>query len=675
MAFDLASAKPSAPSGKFDLSSAKPVGAEAAAPQKLSRLDVDPRAGLGETLMTGISGMAGSVAGGIGGLGKLVTSGDPEAASDTVRRIQSATTYQPRTAIGRKTVEGFGKAGELMHRPVAWAAEKATEGLTDAGAPPQLAGGVGAAIDIAPTVAATLYGAKLGQGKGAAVAMDDTLAASDAARTAAARAESAITGAGMDWENLGRGVKQRIIALAQDSKTLDALGPNGLARVAKAESLPSPVKLTRAVAQRSDAGMRAEDVLSRTEEGAPIAQRLADKNSELSQNLDILKGRTGGTAPTAEAAGKSIVDTLEAARRRDLGRADALYKKAEANGEATQLIPAKPLLDYFNEHPEPDLIGYIQTKLKRYVKQDAEGDLVLRDPLQDIPISQLEIVRRDANRVGKNKISPKAHYAGEVRDVIDSMIPDAAGGAQYKAARAAWKRMKETYDDPKTIDRLIETDPRAVRATAIENVVKDTAISAKTSAAELNRVRNTLLTKGGLSGRRAWRDIKGSVVDYIKEQASKGIAGEDSASMAAGQTLNRGFQMAGYKRALATIGDGKLELMFGKDGLKLLKDVGEVSEYWTIPAARSGASTAANAAATMSKLGNVLEKLKHAPLVGSTVRGAAGLVQKVAASGARSAAAESALLPTQPAAGPPVRSSYTFRGALGGAATGQEINR
>ena len=83
--------------------------------------------GIGEAGLSLLSGMAGQAVGGLAGIGETVFGGGALEGADTVKAVQEAMTYQPRTEAGDRTLQAFGGALE----PVADVITAASEGLGD----------------------------------------------------------------------------------------------------------------------------------------------------------------------------------------------------------------------------------------------------------------------------------------------------------------------------------------------------------------------------------------------------------------------------------------------------------------------------------------------------------------------------------------------------------------
>lgn len=117
---------------------------------KIAKVATAPAAAVGETALQLGTGLAGSVAGGLSGLGNLATNAlglTDRNPADTVAKVSDALTYEPRTAPGRWMAEGVAKPLELYAHGADWAGRKATDAATAIGLPAPAAASVGTAVN------------------------------------------------------------------------------------------------------------------------------------------------------------------------------------------------------------------------------------------------------------------------------------------------------------------------------------------------------------------------------------------------------------------------------------------------------------------------------------------------------------------------------------------------
>lgn len=641
MGFDLKTAKPA---GGFDLSTARPIQ---------EPLPTDAKSGMRGALETAGALATGSVASpiaGYAGIAGAVLPGPKGQGADWAERTQRALTYQPKTQMGQALTDFLSYPFEQFAKGADWVGGK----VTDVTGSPALGATANTAINAAPMLLAHKGG------------KDRTPAAApeiDAA--AAARAREALNKAGIDWRTLPGEVRQRITTLAKDATAFNATSPQELARLARAKALPSPIDLTRGQAKRDPAALRAEENLAQTDSGALIRERQIAQNRGLLENLDILKGRTGIKSQSPEEVGQRIAGSkgertategaLSMSARKANERVNALYDRARALGEMDGTVDLAPLVEYLRTHDNPTTVSFISQKLRalKLVDSDEFGNL---RPTHGITLNQLEGIRRAATKVaGTSSDGTARFYAGQAVREIDRMVPDSAGGQAYRSARAARRDYAMKFEEPESVSKLIEDKTRTDRRVALENVWDNVVL--KGSTADLERVRNTLLDASDRAardaGRKAWKDIAGQTVEYIKQEATKSVALD-----ASGQA---NISPAGLKRALDRIGDKKLNMILGKSGADQLRNIANVAyDVKTLPPYKGGSTTVPNLMSTMDKiLGNV----EMVPFVGPVTGGAVRLTRAAVKSGKAGKEVDAAL--RTPLAGPMTNQPLTLKDLLG----------
>lgn len=116
----------------------------------IAKVATAPAAAVGETALQLGTGLAGSVAGGLSGLGNLATNAlglTDRNPADTVAKVSNALTYEPRTAPGKAVSEAVAKPFELYAQGADWAGGKATDAATALGANPETAATIGAGVN------------------------------------------------------------------------------------------------------------------------------------------------------------------------------------------------------------------------------------------------------------------------------------------------------------------------------------------------------------------------------------------------------------------------------------------------------------------------------------------------------------------------------------------------
>jgi len=607
--------------------------------------DTRPVGDAGDVIMDplrqmGSAAIAAPIAG-IAGLGTMagnamgLTDKQP---GDVVRSVQSALTYQPRTKAGQvasnavaypfeKLAQGAdyvgGRAAELTGSPAAGAAVNTA--LQAAPALLMRRGGRAAPQELslapespraapieqpAPQVQATppprVEAPPRPQPTQDYVAPDLVLeqraAPAKKVDTAAeVRARDYARTIGLDWSALSREVQATLANVARDSKQLAKLDPEAVRRQAQLESLPVPVPATRGQVTRDPVQLRNEGNVSATDAGKPIRDTHLDQNQALLDNLDVLKSRVGNrrnAAQTREAVGISVQDqALRAKLALKKEEVSAKYKAAETAGELQGKVSPARLIQTIRNTPDKTHFGWVESWLRdmEVVKKTDSGTVTSK-----LTLKQMEDLRQAAVARAMDG-GTEGYYAGKVISAIDAAT-DGAGGALYKEARAARRQQALEFEETGAIARLVENKSRTDRAVALEDTWRKTVIGG--SIQDLRNVKRSLLTGGNNAtrnaGKQAWRDLKAQTIQHIKDEATKSVA------------LNeRGvanITPAAMKRAIDSVGEAKLNELFGTGTSQRLNGILEATRtVKTVPPpGHAGSSTMSNMLSFLERgLGNI----------------------------------------------------------------------
>jgi hypothetical protein len=641
--------------------------AQPAAEPPTKPVDNRPVGDLADVIMdplrvVGTSAVAAPVAG-IAGLGAAagkamgLTDAQPE---DVVERVQAAMTYQPRTKVGQATT-----------RALMWPFEKLTEGadwlgqkVADATGSPAAGAAVKTAVQIVPAVALRRAPGGKSEPKAADLSLVEESAPTQTAipaqappvqttvarpaqrspaqatepayvapdlvlqtearnrpssakidptqKAAETRARDYVTRtAGVDWNALPREVQASLVEVAKDANNLATLDARGLARQVQLQALPKPVPATQGQLTRDPVQLRNEGNVSATKAGEPIRQIHLDQNQALLDNLDILKGRVANKtnpAQTAEAVGISVQDQalrakLELSRR----GVKEKYAAAEAAGELQAKASPVLILRTIAASPDKTHFGWVQSWMNEMgvVQKTTKGTITRK-----LTLKEMEDLRQAAVARAMDG-GTEGFYAGKVISAIDQAT-EGVGGNLYKEARAARRAQALEFEETGAIARLVENKSRTDRATALEDTWRKTVIGG--SVQDLRNVKRSLLTGGDRqtrsAGKRAWRDVKAQTMQYIKDEATKGVA------------LNERGQPnvtpAAMKRAIDSIGKEKIDEIFGSGTAVQLNRIMEAARtVKTVPPAGHAGSS------TMSNLLSFLERgLGRVPVIGDVGAGA-----------------------------------------------------
>jgi hypothetical protein len=382
----------------------------------------------------------------------------------------------------------------------------------------------------------------------------------------------------------------------------------------RARNLPVPVELTEGQAGgKFDQQQFEKETAKDASTGKPLRETFDEQNARIRQNLDALQELTGAEAPEVRGAGKRVVDALVNKAAQVKGEVDAEYKKAREAGEMAEEVDTTALVSKLREI-EPSkgnagVIGAAEAELVRLggASRADDGSLV---PAK-LSLDKLEELRK---KVGVNggKDATNAHFAREIKDTIDLTTED-AGGDLYRGARQKYKAYAQEFKARKIVAQLIEnkrgTDERKV---ALEDVysksIKDGSVD------EIVKLRDTL-RGAGLEGQQAWRELQGQVIADIRDATFKNVSKNERGDRIA--------SVAGMDRVIRDLDkDGKLDLVFGKKGGEILRDLRDLTA--DVHSAPAGSVNHSN---TASALRNFVDTLATYGLTGLPIPARETMVQ------------------------------------------------
>lgn len=510
---------------------------------------VDRVIGAGEAGLTAVTGATGGavgmVGGALGGLAGSLASGEfgtdqgARSVADAAAQGAQALTYAPRTAQGQSQAAALGEIAQQLLPVAPLTAQVA--GLTAAARPV------------------------------AAAAGDATRAGAAAVQQAAQRGTQAVA--------------QRVQAMRQPAAaatpgTLGSMGAAGsdmaAQRIATAQSLPEPIKLTKGQATRDFEQLRFEGETAKDGNlGQPLRDRNAQQNAALAQNFERLIDESGAQAPNIIETGRSVNSTLVNAAAKRKAEYRAKYKAAEAAGQMEDPVSTAPLVQYLQENASmnaPELaggsMGLAQRELVRLGgAQVVDGQLV---PLE-LPLKRMELLRRQiGNAIDASPDNATNMRAGvQLRELIDTST-EGLGGNLYKEARQSRRRYAQLFEDNAIVRDLLRTRRgTADRQVALEDVFRRSVLNG--DRASLSMLRRTLHIAGGEEGQQAWRELQGATFRHLLDEATKGV-GTDIA----GNPIFSAAKLNNAVRALDV--DGRLEFLLTKKGAQTVRDLNEISK-------------------------------------------------------------------------------------------------
>lgn len=337
-------------------------------------------------------------------------------------------------------------------------------------------------------------------------------------------------------------------------------------RVQRAAELPVPIELARFQRTRDfTEQQRARELAKNNEVGGPIRDRMAQQQDELRQNFERFIDGTGSEVwNNPYEQGGVIADALKTLARRERTRTSALYNRAEKAGEMREPVDYKELSDFIAQQTPTT-----REKLAP-VLNTVEEQLLSNDPNKTgmIALNQIEDIRKLINKVASPG-TPDASFGRDMRSIIDNATKD-AGGDVYKQARASRTKYARDFEDIDLVEKVFANKPGSTdRFVALEKVT-DKITGDGTPLDSVNHLLG-LLDRAGPRGVRAKRELQGSVMEKIRDQAYRGITTDES-----GQTV---IQPAALNKIITSLNkNGKLDAIFDKKTAELLNTINEVTK-------------------------------------------------------------------------------------------------
>jgi hypothetical protein len=363
-------------------------------------------------------------------------------------------------------------------------------------------------------------------------------------------------------------------------------------RAQRAAELPVPIELARFQRTRDFVEQqRARELAKNNEVGGPIRDRMSRQQDELRQNFErFIEGTGSEVWNNPYEQGGVIADALSTLAKRERTRTNALYKRAEKSGEMREPVDYKELSDF--------IAGQTPTTREKLapVLKTVEEQLLASDPNKTgmISLNMMEDIRKLINKVASPG-TPDASFGRDMRSIIDNVTKD-AGGDVYKQARASRTKYARDFEDIDLVEKIFSTKPGSTeRYVGLEKVV-DKITGEGTSLDSVKHLLG-LLEKAGPRGARAMRELQGSVMEKIRDQAYRGITTDQS-----GQAV---IQPAALNKIITSLNkNGKLDLIFDKKTAELLNTINDVTK--DIITAPPGS---VNASGTSSAMMNAIDTL------------------------------------------------------------------
>ena len=584
-----------------------------------ARTPLDTAIGTGEAALSAVTGATGGTVGMVGGAVKGIAQeilsgkfGTPQANDVVAKAMQegsAALTYAPRTESGQEQAQALGNVASNLI-PLAplggeMAALSAGARSARSGAPAGVlakAGAEGTARDAANIVARP---AEVAGMVAPGVAGDVAAGAVAAAGDMAARSASAVKTGAQRVAEMSRTAttlpRRALDALRGDapeaSPTPGTMASGGAAgtdmaaqRVALAQSLPVPVKLTRGMATRD-----ADQLKFEVETAKPLRDNRVEANDRLLRNVDWAIDQTGAEAPSLRLVGAAVDKALVADYAKAKAGVRVAYKNAEKAGEMEAPVSLDAVVQHISDSaPDAATAPLLDVARKRAVQlglavESPDGSLIP----QPVPLKIAETFRQAINRATDFEPT-NVRQSTIIKGLVDEAT-DGKGGDLYRSARSQRAQMAQRFEDRAVIAKLLNTKRgMADRQVALEDVHEHSIM--RGSLDDVRHVRRVLQTAGP-DGMQAWKELQGQTLKTIRDKATTSVAA-DSAG-------NRVLSPAALDKAIRELdADGKLTLIFGRQGAQFMRDLNELAQIAKTVPPESGVNYSNTSSALLAALGD-----------------------------------------------------------------------
>jgi hypothetical protein len=459
--------------------------------------------------------------------------------------------------------------------------------------------------------------------------------APEEAQTLGATLQVSLKQAGIDPGNMSREVQQRLVEYLESGAT--DLSPQAIQRIANAESLAIPVKLTKGAVTRDFQQQQAESMLSRMPAGQALREQEIANNSAITKNLEKAAADQKPTAATPYQVGNSVRGALQGAEDASWRQVGQAYNKARATGKEVMIDPAPIVeqinknIDAINANNDAGPIMQMVSSLERFkvIKKNNDG---LYEPTGNQMMGdQLMQLYQAANQSFKPGTTSAIHIGDVKRGILAALDTVGDTGPEYRTAINSMKRHVREFDDPKAVSQILKMSSDSDPMIAAEKIFDRAFV--KASIDDVDRLTRMML-RSDKSVRRdattAVRNMRAGLVRHLLDESFVGQATNE-----AGERVISGNNMV---RAIEKLGGGDLATGWQKvDALMGKKHTAELKKI--VGAAYDATSKVPAAAQTSGTAERILSALGRLPLLGGpsemavrgTIDGIKSQMQKKAA--------------------------------------------
>lgn len=420
-----------------------------------------------------------------------------------------------------------------------------------------------------------------------------------------------LTANGIDVGRMARETQRGIQNVVNNSKNIT---PESIVRIARAESLKEPVKLTQGSALGDFKQQQAESILERLPQGVSIRVARDDANAALVKNLEGVTESQGAKASNPYEMGKSIQESLKKGADVNMAKIGKMYDNANAQGQQN-------LVD-----PTPMINGLMKNIDAIQAGNDAGPALTMANTLKRLGLMKVNQITGDFEPTGNLMTAQQAmelyksanknyvkgatssiHMADFKRGIIDALDQTPAGDL-FKQATNAFKNHARTYDDPKLVSALLKVGADDTPAIAAEKIFD--RIVMKGSIDDINNLKKVILTSDKSvrqQGLESLKNMRAATSNYLLEKSFMGNAiNETGERVVSGSNLiNAVKQLGGGGSAKnEELGWLKIKAIMGPKATQELKNIASVSLDATRKV-RGAAETSGTAERLISLLGSM----------------------------------------------------------------------
>lgn len=389
---------------------------------------------------------------------------------------------------------------------------------------------------------------------------------------------------GIDVGHMARETQRGIQNVVNNSKNIT---PESIVRIARAESLKEPVKLTQGSALGDFKQQQAESILERVPQGVAIRMARDDANAAIVKNLEGVTESQGALASNPYHMGKSIQGALKKGADVNMEKIGKMYDKANAEGQQNIVDPTPMInglmknIDAINAGNDagPALtMAYTLKRLGLMKVNQITGDF---EPTGNLMTAQQAMeLYKSANKNYVKGATSSIHMTDFKRGIIDALDQTPAGDL-FRQATSAFKNHARKYDDPKLVSALLKVGADDTPDIAAEKVFD--RIVMKGSIDDINNLKRVILTSDKSvrqQGLDSLKNMRASTSNYLLEKSFMGNAiNETGERVVSGSNLINAVKQLGGGGSVKNeeLGWLKIEAIMGAKATQELKNIANVA--------------------------------------------------------------------------------------------------